>query len=89
MPLLGHAAALPGDMGRTAVLEEDDVPAPPMGANHGEEGLMCFLDPFVGDQQEQLTTPDIEHAMEDAAGMGAHDGDAHLLADTPIVLVQG
>jgi hypothetical protein len=42
---------------RPAILEEDDVPAPPMGANRGEEGVMRFLDPCVGDQQEQRTTP--------------------------------
>ena len=60
-----------------------------MGANHREEGLVRLLEPFVGNQQQQVPTPDIEHAMEDTSSMRAPDGDAHLLPKAPVALIQG
>ena len=76
-------------MGGTPILKEDDVPAPPMGANHREEGLVRGLVPGLRDEQEHIPTPDIERAMEHAPGMIARDRHRDLLPSSPITGIQG
>jgi hypothetical protein len=73
----------------TPILKEDNVPAPPMGANHREEGLMRGVVPGLGDEQEHITTPDIESAMKHAPGMRARDRHRDLLPSSPITGIQG
>lgn len=76
-------------MGGAPVFKEDNMPAPPMGADHPQEGLMGFLHPCVGNQQQHLPAPDIEDAMQHAAGMIASHRDADPFADPPVATVEG
>ena len=76
-------------MGRPPILKEDNVPPPPMGTNHGEEGLMRRVVPGLGDEQEHITTLNIESAMEHAPGMRARDRHRDLLPSPPITVSQG
>ena len=59
-----------------------------MRADHNEEGLMSFLDPLLGDQQEYLSVLDIEHTMEDAPSVIPRDRDADLLPNMAIACIE-
>jgi hypothetical protein len=86
--LLGELETRLGQMRRTPVLEQDDVPPAPMGADHGQECLMRLLDPLLGNQQEELPTVNIEDAMEHPSRMRARDRHTDLLADPPLASIQ-
>ena len=81
-----HPTACCSGMWRPPILKEDDVPAAPMGANHREESLMRGMVPGLGDEQEHITTPDIESAMQHAPGMRARDRHRDLLPSAPITV---
>lgn len=86
---LRQPTACRSGMGGTPIRKEDAVPAPPMGANHREEGLMRGVVPGLGDEQEHITTPDIESTMKHASGMRARDRHRDLFPSSPITVIQG
>ena len=75
-------------MGRTPILKEYDLPPAPMGTDHPQEGLVGFLHPFLGNQQQHIAAAYIEYAMEDALGAIAGDRHADLGADAPIAGIE-
>lgn len=86
---LRQPSACRSGMRGTPILKEDDGPAPPMGAHHRQEGLMCGVVPGLGDDQEPITTPDIERTMEHAPGMSARERHRDLLPPSPVTIIQG
>src|SRR5262245_25748368 len=64
------------------------MPATPMRADHSQEGLMGVLIPHIRNQQEHVATPDIEHTMEDTAGMMAPHWNTDLLPTAPVTVIQ-
>lgn len=89
MQVLGQPATRGGRMGRSPILKEHELPAPPMGANHPEEGAMRHLVPGLRDTQHDITAPDIQHPVQDAPGMRPGDRHRHLLSPGPIAVGEG
>jgi hypothetical protein len=71
------------------ILKEDDLPAPPLGANHAEEGLMGRVVPGRRDAQQDIATLDMQRAVQDASGVCARYRDRHLCPPAPIGLGEG
>jgi hypothetical protein len=89
MQVLGQPATRGRRMGRPSILKEHDVPAPPMGANHREEGVLRRLVPGLRDIPHDIPAPDMQHPVQDAPGMGPGDRHRHLLAPGPIAVGEG
>jgi len=83
-----HPPAAGAGMLRRSVLEEDDIPAPPMAADHVEKVLVLPLGPVLGHQQLDITRTHVDRPMQNPAGMAAADRDTHLLPDMPVTAVQ-
>src|SRR3954447_3736354 len=70
------------------ILEEHEVPAPPVGPDHRQEHLMRLIDPLLGDQQGQIAAGDIDRPVEDPLGVVARDRHPHLLTDRAVAAIQ-
>src|SRR5215475_1247702 len=64
------------------------MPATPMRADHGQEGVMSVLIPPIRHPQEHVTTPDIDAPMEDATGMIPPHWNTDLLSTAPVTVGQ-
>src|SRR5512135_1916424 len=71
-----------------SVLEEHDVPAPPVGADHRQEALMCLLGPLLGDQERYVPGLDVDRPVKDALGAVPRDRDPDLLARMTVAGVE-
>jgi len=49
---------------------------------------MRLANPFLGDQQRHVTTPDVDRPMEDSLGPVASDRHSHLLSDMAVGGIQ-
>lgn len=63
------------------VLEQHDVPAAPLRADHRQERLVGLLGPFFGDQPRHITAPNVDRPVEDPLGAVPRDRHADLLPD--------
>src|SRR5262245_13368752 len=73
---------------RRSVLEEDDVPAPPVGPDYVEEVLVLPPGPVLGYQQLDIARAHVDRPMQNPTGVTAADRDTHLLADVAVTAVQ-
>ena len=73
---------------RGAVVEQHNLPAPPVGAQLLEKTLMRFLRPLFRNRQEYVTAVHMEHPLQDALGMIARNGNLSLLANAAVAAGQ-
>ena len=70
------------------ILEEHDLPAPPVRPDHAQEVLVLLLRPGPGDHPRHIPGGDVDRPVEDPLGPVARDRHAHLLADVAVAGVQ-
>jgi hypothetical protein len=73
---------------RRSILEEDDVPSPPVAPDHVEKVLVLPLGPVLAYQQLDIARAHVDRPMQNPTGMTAADGDTHLPANVSVTAVQ-
>lgn len=58
-------------MGRATIFKQNNLPTPPMAADHLEESLVCILIPNFGNQQGHLAGANIDRTVNHSSGMTA------------------
>lgn len=74
--------------GCSSILKQHDSPTAPMTPYHVQKVLVRLLVPNIGDQQQHITTSDIDGSVKYAPGAAASDRNAGLLAYAAVTTIQ-
>ena len=71
-----------------AILKQDDMPTASVSPDQLQEVLMRDLIPGLSDEEQDIATPDIDHAMQNALAAIAGDWDQSLLPNPAITTIK-
>ena len=85
---IGHPKAARCRVLAGPVLEQHNVPTPPMSANHAQKMLVFLLCPGRSHEQLHIAGRDVDCPVENSAPVAAADRHCDLAADVPIAGIQ-